>query len=321
MIKRTKKKAPKALMPIIMLGITACLLAGYVLLDGDAQTNENNTANNDTSSSVTVIHEKDASSITYLSYTMGEGSELSFSRESGKWTYAGDPKYPLSSDCLDSMAAVVSYIGVYRTLDDGDTGVYGFDTPSLTFYAEYYDGSNCHYAVGDQNPMTGYLYLKDLDAGVVYTVDPAILPYFEFTLEDMFAYDTLGGDIEKDYITSIVWTDGETKTLESLADTQAETIYAAYQALTPTTPADWSGTEDALAAYGIMDGATFTIHYRRAVTSADESGNELTTRVASSYTIRFGTESDGMIPYQLPGTSVIYLVESDTISPLFALFE
>lgn len=321
MMKKTKRKAPKALMPIVMLAITACLLAGYVLLSRDAQTDEDSTAGNDTSSSIAVIHEKDASSITYLSYTMGEGSELSFSREDGKWTYVGDPKYPLTSDCLDSMAAVVSYIGVYRTLDNGDTGVYGFDTPSLTFYAEYYDGSNCYYAVGDQNPMTGYLYLKDLDAGTVYTVDPAILPYFEFTLEDMFAFDTLGGDIEKDYITSIAWTDGETKTLESPTETQAETIYAAYQTLAPTTPADWSGTEDALAEYGIQNGAALTIHYRRAVTSADESGNELTTRVASSYTIRLGTEMDGKIPYQLPGTTVIYFADSDAIAPLLALFE
>ena len=321
MIKRTKKKAPKALLPIVMLAIMACLLAGYVLLSGNTPADEDSTAGNDTQSSITVIHEKDASTITCLSYTIGENSELSFSRDGGKWTYTTDPKYPLMSDCLDSMAAVVSYIGVYRTLDGGDTGVYGFDTPSLTFYAEYYDGSNCRYAIGDQNSMTGYLYMKDMDSGTVYTVDPAILPYFEFSIDDMFAYDTLGGDIEKDYITSVTWEDGESKILESPTEAQAETIYAAYQALTPTTPANWSGTEDALTAYGILDGAAVTIHYRRAVTSADESGNELTTRVASSYTIRFGTESDGMIPYQLPGTSVIYLVESDTISPLFALFE
>ena len=34
-------------MPIVMLAITACLLAGYVLLSRDAQTDEDSTAGND----------------------------------------------------------------------------------------------------------------------------------------------------------------------------------------------------------------------------------------------------------------------------------
>ena len=307
-------------MPVVMLLLTAGLWIGYILLSSGAQTDIADTGNTGTQSTVDVIHEKDAATITYLSYKSKGNEELSFSYTGSKWTYSGDASYPLVNSYLDSMAAVVSYIGVYRTLDGGDTGVYGFEDPLLTFYAEYYDGSNCQYAVGNQNPMTGYLYLKDLQSGNVYTVDPAILPYFEYTLADMFAFDTLGGDIEKDYITSVSWDNGAQTMMEVSDDAQKEAIYSAYQALTPAVPADWSGTDEALSAYGIADGPSVTIEYRRAVTSADESGNEITTRVAASYTVRFGTPIDGKTPYILPGSQVIYCVDSATIDTLTQLY-
>lgn len=316
-----KKKISKILMPVIMLAITAALLVAYLML-GTPDASGNETDNNNTGDEVTIILQRDAGKITELSYTLRGSERLTFAYNSAsaKWIYVPAPAYPLLTEHLDYMAAAISYIGVYRTLDTGDTGIYGFENPAVTIEVSYADGARYAFAIGNQNSMTGYHYFKDLNTGAVYTIDPALLPYFQVSLEDMFAYDTLNADVEEEYITSLTWNmDGETETLENLTEDDRRTIYTAYQSLKPAACADWSGTDDALASYGIGDN-TVTVGYRRAVTSADESGNEVTTRVAATYTIRFGTPTDdGKIPYVLPNSRVIYLADYSLLEPVVSL--
>ena len=316
-----KKKTSKLLMPVIMLVLTAALLIAYLAL-GKSDPAGDETDTGDTNSEVTIILQRDASTITELSYTLHGEKPLTFAYNSAssQWSYAPAPAYPLLTEHLDYMAAAISYIGVYRTLDTGDTGIYGFENPAVTIDVSYADGSRYSFAIGNQNSMTGYHYFKDLESGTVYTIDPALLPYFQVKLEDMFAYDSLNTDVEEAYITSLTWNvDGNTGTLENLSEKDRSTIYAAYQSLKPAMCADWSGTDDALASYGIGNN-TVTIGYRRVVASADESGNEVTTRIAATYTIQFGTPAgDGRIPYVLPNSHVIYLEDFSLLEPAISL--
>ena len=320
---RKKKKTSKVLLPAVMLAIAMALFIAYLALSGEDLPSDN-TGTVDTTNDVHVIVQKDAATVTELAYTLRGAEKLAFTYNANTyaWTYAADPAYPLSGDYLDSMAAAISYIGVYRTLETGDTGVYGFEDPAVTVDVLYTDGIHHRYAIGDQNNMTGYHYFKDLNTGTVYTIDPALLPYFEVSLEDMFAWDTIPDSIEEPYITSLsLEGEGAKNSLSDLADDAKEDIYAALKALTPTDCADWSGSEDALTSYSIGD-TTVTIHYRRQVTSADESNNEITTRVAASYPIRFGTiTSDGKVPYVLPSSHVIYLADAACLRAFTSLFE
>ena len=56
------------------------------------------------------------------------------------------------------------------------------------------------------------------------------------------------------------------------------------------------------------------------MTITDTSGNESTSRIPATYTIVFGTPADDGVPYQLPGSGVIYLTDADVYEAIAALF-
>ncbi len=263
---------------------------------------------------VTMILERTSSEVRSLSYTVGgETITLLCPAASADWKVDGEGAFPLNQETARRMAAAISSIGVYRTLDGGDTGVYGFDTPACTVRVLFADGEAHAYAIGDVNSASGNRYLKDLDTGAVYTISPALLPYFQYTLTDLFVYDTLPDDIEAAYVTSAALDGRESADADDIA-----AVYEAFTGLRPVKYADWSGTDEAAAAWGI-GASTLTISYKRAVTVTDTSGGESTSRIPASYTVVFGTPQDGRIPYRLPGSGVIYLADAAVYESIAAV--
>ena len=72
-----KKKTSKLLMPVIMLVLTAALLIAYLAL-GKSDPAGDETDTGDTNSEVTIILQRDASTITELSYTLHGEKPLTF---------------------------------------------------------------------------------------------------------------------------------------------------------------------------------------------------------------------------------------------------
>lgn len=310
-----KSRKNRALPLLILAAAAVILFAGYRILTAvPAAPGGGDTASAGTQD-VTMILSRSASDVSSLTYIFS-GETTSFVLTDGVWKLKDDPSFPLNTEPVAQMAAAIASIGVYRTLDTGDTGEFGFDAPAAEITVTFTDGESHRYAIGDANPMSGNRYFLDRDTGTVYMIAPALLSYFGSTAEDLFVYDTLPDDIDAAYIDGAALTEGgDTRTMREGA---AEELYTAFRMLKPVRYADWH--EGAAERYGIGD-PTLTISYKRAVTVADESGNENTTRIASSYTIRFGeTREDGTVPYTIDDSSVVYLTDGKYLDDLRTCF-
>ena len=72
--------------------------------------------------------------------------------------------------------------------------------------------------------------------------------------------------------------------------------------------------------YGIGE-SYMKIDYKRAVTVTDTSGAENTTRIAASYTVRFGkVTEEGKVPYVIEGSNVIYLTDAADLDQIANCF-
>lgn len=309
-----KAKKNKAL-PLLLLGAAAAaLLIGYRVLT--AQPAPSGGADTADTQSVTMILSRSASDVAALTYTFS-GETTSLVQADGAWQMADDASFPLNAEPVSQMAAAIASIGVYRTLDTGDTGEFGFDAPAAEIDVTFTDGEAHRYAIGDVNPMSGNRYFLDRDSGTVYMIAPALLSYFRYTAADLFVYETLPDDIDAAYIDGASLTEnGETRTMREGA---GEDLYTAFRALVPMRYADY---HDGAAAQYSVGASSLTISYKRAVTVSDESGNENTTRIAASYTVRFGeVREDGTVPYTVGDSAVVYLADTKTLDDLRLCFD
>ncbi len=302
------KKHSKSLPFIIIFAVVIALFIGYKVL---IASNQSDTGSDTPDEGVEMIIDRDPSEIVSLSYKLYGEDELSFTYNSAvaAWKLTDDSSFPLDQEKVGYMAAAISSIGVFRTLETGDTGAFGFSAPTAEISVRYSDGDKYHYAIGDENPTTGYLYFKDIDAGKVYTISSGLLPYFYYELKDLFVYDTLPDDIQKEYITSVTLKIGDEK--KELTDSESiEKVFDLFNRLEPSDYFDWKADEATKTKYG-MGAAVLTINYKRAVEATDTSGATMSTRVATSYSITFGNKSaeqlgSVMTPYSIGTSAVIY---------------
>ncbi len=316
MSSKTKKKSSKLAPLVVMVVLVIAMFAAYKMMDAK---NTPAVDSADTGDSVILLIDRTSSEVTALSYAIGDGETYAFSlrTNTGAWSYVNEPQFPLDQTTVATMAAAICRIGAYRHLEEGDTGEYGFDAPSLTVTVEYTDGTVCRYAIGDENPITGYRYFKNLDTDAVYTIAAALYDYFDYTIDDLFVYDTLPSDIEAAHITSITWTEGDTVTEVTDADA-ISAMYTAYTALAPSAYADPYADEAESAAYGIGS-VTLTVSYKRAVEVTDANGAVSTTRIPATFAVHFGnTAEDGRVYYKLSTSDVIYLAEAETVEAILA---
>ncbi len=306
-------KKSKLLPLVLLLALALGLFLAYKVMIG---TQNSGTPSASTGDEVTMILDRVSDDARALRCTVN-GETLSFTHaaSAADWILEDSPAFPLDQTTVGAMASAISTIGVNRTLDTGDTGEYGFDDPACSVYIRYSDGEEHSYAIGALNPVSGNRYFKDLDTGVVYMISPALLPYFQYTLSDLFVYDTLPTDIDVAYISSAALNASVTEDAE-----QIETIYNNFLRLAPSRYADWSGTEEAKAAYGI-GAAALSLSYKRAVSVTDTAGATITSRIPADYTVTFGTpDAEGRIPYCLSGSDVIYLADAAIYEAIAAVF-
>lgn len=311
--RKKKKKYGKIVGLAALIAVVLALLIVYRVLIGQEANLPADTGASDTD--VIMIVNRKPADVSALSYSRGE-TEYAFTRHAatGVWSYAADTTFPLNQTPVSTIAAAVSAIGVYRELGE-DTGVYGFDAPVLTFSVSYTDGAALNYAVGDLNSATGNRYLKDVDAGLVYTVSPSILDCFASTIEDMLLYDTLPADIETDYITGITLTaNGES--MEITDEAGITELYGLFTTLAPSEYADWHADAEEKAAFGIGS-LTLTVDYKRTAAVADESSATSASRVPTTYTVRFGnTTEDGKVYYTLGKSDIVYLIYAEQVDKI-----
>ncbi len=311
--RKKKKKYGKIVGLAALIAVVLALLIIYRVLLGQETNIPADTGSSDTD--VIMIVNRKAADVSALSYSRGE-TEYAFTRHptTGVWSYADDTTFPLNQTPVSTMAAAVAAIGVYRELGE-DTGVYGFEDPALTFSVSYTDGAALTYAVGDLNSATGNRYLKDMDAGLVYTVFPSLLDCFTYTIEDMLLFDTLPADIEMDYITKITLNAGD-ESKEITDEAGITELYGLFTTLAPSEYADWYADEDEKAAFGIGS-LTLTVDYKRTAAVADESSATSASRVPATYTVRFGdTTEDGKVYYTLGKSDIVYLIYAEQVDKI-----
>ncbi len=310
---KRKKKNGKTVALIVLLLAVAGLFVVYKMVVAETAQSADETG--DTAQDVIMLIERTPAEVEKLSYA-ADGATYEFVCDSaaGTWMYAADAHFPLNQTSVASMAAAICQIGVFRELEEGDSGEYGFDAPALTVSVKYTDGTEYSYAVGDLNRVTGNRYFKDLTTEKVYIVSDALLQYFDYTLTDLFTYDTLPADIETSYITSVALNAaGEEKEFTDADDCAA--LYSLFTALAPAQYADWYADASEKTAYGIGS-LVMTIRYKRAVTITDESGNGNATRIPAEYTVVFGNTVGESVYYMLNGSNVVYTVSSDKVDAI-----
>ena len=314
----TKKKNSKS---TTLISLFLTVLALFIIYMAIEKRNSLPDEAPDTGDEVIMVIDRTAADVSEITYRIADGETYTFHHNAttGAWAYADEVHYPLNQTTVASMASAICRIGAYRHLEDGDTGVYGFDKPSLTVSVSYADGAVHSYAVGDVNTASGYRYFKDVDTGAVYTIAATLYEYFDYTLDDLFVYDTLPADIEVDYITSVTLADSTGSTEITDADGIAS-VYEAYTALAPTAYADPYADEEESAAYGIGS-LTLTVAYMREVAVSADSGSASTTRIPVTFTISFGNSAeDGRVYYKLSESDVVYLAETEDVDALMKAF-
>ncbi len=314
-----KKKNGKIVTLVILCAVVVLLFVAYKMIDAQ---NDTPAVPSDTGDDVIMVIDRASADVASITYRVADGETYTFNcnATTGVWSYADEVHFPLNQTTVSAMASAICRIGAYRHLEDGDTGAYGFDAPALTVSVKYTDGAAYNYALGDVNTASGYRYFKDLDTGAVYTIAATLYGYFDYTLDELFVYDTLPADIEADYITSVTLADGTGTTEITDADGIAA-VYAAYTALAPTAYADVYADAEESAAYGIGS-LTLTVAYKREVAISNDSGGTSTTRIPVTFTVSFGDSAeDGRVYYKLSESDVVYLAEAETVNALLDAFE
>jgi len=314
-----KKHKNKALPLIVLVLILAGLLIGYSALSRANDRREaEELAAEQAANAVTMIAEYDYTTTSKLSYQPAGGEKLTFLASAGAWSYADDAKFPLNQTIVTQMAAAVSQIGVITEVTEGTPADYGLDAPLYTIEIAYADGTAHTYRIGDYNSFNGANYFS-MD-GDMYMVASALTSYFDYTLEELLKLDTVPSSdwAELGYVSEITVSNGES----TAVITEDEAKSAAIDAIGKvrlTNCADYYADADEKSAYGITSGASVTVKYKKAVTTADESGNENTTYLDTSWTLNIGSSAEGGT-YAAPANSdIVYLITEAEANAVLAL--
>ncbi|MBQ7923204.1 MAG: DUF4340 domain-containing protein [Clostridia bacterium] len=309
-----RKKKNKALPLIILVGIMCVLGIAYASLSAaNDKAEADRLAAEEAANAAIMLAELDSTTATGLSYRVGEGEWITFTRSGTEWQYTEDTEFPLNQETVSTMAAAISSIGATRKVEEGTEADYGLDTPSYEIHITYNGSTTYRYAVGDMNTFNGEYYFRNDDGGV-YMISSALLPYFQYTLEDLIVLDTPVTDISSEYITGITVTaaDGTANTV-----TDADGIAGLYSLFTSLDCEEWADysadSEEMSGKYGIDQVSSITVSYKKSVDVTDTSGNVQTTMMDATAKVYFGNAVlDGSgVYYTLPKSTVVYTIGSD----------
>jgi len=309
-----KKKKNKALPLIILVGIMCVLWIAYTALSAANDKAEAERLAEEAAENASImLAEIDSTTATKLSYHGEDGEWITFVYDGTAWKYEADEKFPLNQTMVTSMAAAISTIGATRSVEEGVESDYGLDNPAYEIHITYNGNTTYKYAIGNLNTFNGEYYFRNDDGGI-YMISSGLLPYFQYTRDDLLVLDTPVSDINSEYITGITVTaaDGTSNTVSD-ADGIAG-LYSIFCELNCTQWADYYADGDTmLSEYGIDQTAGITVSYKKSIEITDESGNTQTTMMDSSAKVYFGNtaEADGTVYYTIPKSTIVYKIEED----------
>lgn len=270
-----------------------------------------------------------------LTWTDDSGTLTLNHGESG-WSYADDSAFPLDQTVPEDMTAALSAAAATRQIDTPESlEDYGLDAPVLTITAQDEDGTEYSYAFGDVNELTGeYYLLYNGEEDTVYLVGSDLHDAFNYDLYDMVEMETLPefGSVtglsvaqpqgsltlryEEDgsslsYDPDNHWFLEKGDSLLALDAGKVSSLTGAITGLYWKSCVTYDVDDQELAAWGLDDNAAVvTTTYTAAIDEGEETAEEET------FVLRLGNTSDEGTYAMLEGSSMVYLIDSETADSL-----
>lgn len=270
-----------------------------------------------------------------LTWTDDSGTLTLNHGESG-WSYADDSAFPLDQTVPEDMTAALSAAAATRQIDTPESlEDYGLDAPVLTITAQDEDGTEYSYAFGDVNELTGeYYLLYNGEEDTVYLVGSDLHDAFSYDLYDMVEMETLPefGSVtglsvdqpegsltlryEEDgsglsYDPDNHWFLEQGDSLLALDTGKVSSLTSAITGLYWKSCVNYDVDDQELAAWGLGDSAAVvTTTYTAAIDEGEETAEEET------FALRLGSTSDEGTYAMLEGSSMVYLIDSETADSL-----
>lgn len=271
-----------------------------------------------------------------LSWTDDSGT-LTLEHEGDEgWIYADDTAFPLDQTVPENMTAALAAVTASRQIDTPETlSDYGLDEPALTVTALDEDGTEYSYSFGDVNELTGeYYMLYNGDQDTVYLVDSALHDAFNLDLYDMVQMEDLpefgsvtalsvaqpGGSLslryEEDstglcYDTSKHWFLEQGDSLLALDSSKVSSLTGAVTGLFWDSCVTYDVDDQELTAWGLDDSAAIvTAVYTAAIDEGEDTAEPET------FVLRLGNTSDEGTYAMLEGSSMVYLIDTETADSL-----
>lgn len=270
-----------------------------------------------------------------LTWTDDSGTLTLNNGESG-WSYADDSAFPLDQTVPEDMTAALSAAAATRQIDTPESlEDYGLDAPVLTITAQDEDGTEYSYAFGDVNKLTGeYYLLYNGEEDTVYLVGSDLHDAFNYDLYDMVEMETLPefGSVtglsvaqpqgsltlryEEDgsslsYDPDNHWFLEQGDSLLALDAGKVSSLTSSITGLYWKSCVNYDVDDQELAAWGLDDNAAVvTATYTAAIDEGEETAEEET------FVLRLGNTSDEGTYAMLEGSSMVYLIDSETADSL-----
>ena len=269
-----------------------------------------------------------------LTWTDDSGTLTLNHGESG-WSYADDSAFPLDQTVPEDMTAALSAAATRQIDTPESLEDYGLDAPVLTITAQDEDGTEYSYAFGDVNELTGeYYLLYNGKEDTVYLVDSDLHDAFNYDLYDMVEMETLpefgsvtGLSVDQpegsltlryeengsglSYDPDNHWFLEQGDSLLALDTGKVSSLTSAITGLYWKSCVNYDVDDQELAAWGLGDSAAVvTATYTAAIDEGEETAAEET------FVLRLGSTSDEGTYAMLEGSTMVYLIDSETADSL-----
>ena len=259
--------------------------------------------------------------LTGLSWTKDE-TVYSFVYDNDTWTTADQPSWPVLQSSVQTMAENLISLQANRKLENvKNLADYGLESPVFTVTASWKDGTQTTYNMGDATPFADgyYLSISGQD-GIIYTIASSLLDTFNKTQKDLTAKEAIPSVSDASRLsvgsafdavrkeTSItvdpdqLWYD--THTNAPLDGSQIDTLISEVKEIAWDDLVTANADEDMLAQWQLNEESAVAV----TLSGGDES-----------LKILLGAQNeDGDHYARLPGSAMVYTVESSGISDLLS---
>lgn len=186
----TKKKRLLTLTSALVICLS--VYGGLVIWNSHDDRNQND---------ATPLLPQDIDAITHISYTGSDGAAYTFLKSGESWILSGDETFPLNQTYPQALVAAVDDLYAIQTIEDfqtdgngGETeslASYGLDSPSITVFIQWDDGSQRTLSLGDYNALAQGYYLMIDDDPSIYVVDSSLNSACSYGLLDLIQMEDI----------------------------------------------------------------------------------------------------------------------------------